>query len=181
MKRIFCLGLVLIFVCLNAPSCKKEEEGPKVALKEEEEEFFKEELPSLEQWAEKEWKDKEWEEEKAPELETTEGLEDAMAATSLHMRRLDGAVKAKNWKQIDTSANRIEDLIAGRCVNLYYRKNPAGVPTDFILIGDRFRISVHALIMAGRKKDLAGVKTYYANVEQSCKDCHERYKKGQGT
>src|SRR3990167_7595364 len=62
-----------------------EREKPEVTIKEEEEQFLKEELPPLEEWAKREW---EAEKEEMP-LETEKGLQEAMAATSLNMRRLD--------------------------------------------------------------------------------------------
>ncbi len=142
-------------------------------MKEEEEEFLKEELPPLEEWARKEWEEGKEE----ISLETKVGLEQAMAATSLNMRRLDRAVDKKDWEAISTSSRKIEELIAGRCVNLYYQKNPAGVPTDFIVIGDQFRRSIRQLILAGDSKDIKVVKQRYDEVSRTCYSCHEKFKK----
>lgn len=150
-----------------------EREKPEVTMKEEEEQFLKEELPPLEEWAKREW---EVEKEEMP-LETEKGLQEAMAATSLNMRRLDRAVEKKDWDTINTSSRKIEDLIAGRCVNLYYQKNPAGVPTDFILIGDQFRKTIMLLIQAGDRKDAKMTKLRYDEVSRTCYDCHDKFKK----
>jgi hypothetical protein len=169
-KTYFSILAWLLFIALLA-GCEREK--PEVALKEEEEEFLKEELPPLEEWAEKEWE----EEREEIKLETEKGLNEAMAATSLNMRRLDRAVEKKDWENISTSSRRIEDLIAGRCVNLYYQKNPTGVPTDFILIGDQFRKAIMLLIQAGDRKDIKMIKSRYDEVSRTCYDCHEKFKK----
>lgn len=162
--------LVCLFFALLV-SCEREK--PEVALKEEEEEFLKEELPSLEEWARKEWEEGREE----IKLETKEGLGQAMEATGLNMRRLDRAVGKKDWESIAESSRKIEELIAGRCVNLYYQKNPAGVPTDFILIGDQFRKAIRSLVLAGDRKDIKAVQLRYDEVSRTCRDCHDKFKK----
>ncbi|HHT9119919.1 MAG TPA: hypothetical protein ACFYD3_05180 [Candidatus Hypogeohydataceae bacterium YC41] len=172
-KAYLYIPIMLVFIALLM-SCKREK--PEEALKEEEvkqeKEFLKEELPPLEGWAQKQW-----EEEKEIKLETEQGLEEAMAATSLNMRRLDRGVQKKDWKVINESSRKIEDLIAGRCVNLYYKKNPAGIPTDFIVIGDQFRRAIRQLILAGDRKDINMVKLRYDEVSRTCSDCHEKFRK----
>lgn len=169
--------LILIGLIAIASLVGCERDKPEVALKEEEaqqeEAFLKEELPPLEEWAKGEWE----EEKEEIRLETEKGLTEAMAATSLNMRRLDRAVDKKDWAAISTSSSKIEDLIAGRCVDLYYKKNPSGVPTDFILIGDQFRKTIRLLVQAGDKKDIGQVKLRYDEVSRTCYDCHEKFKK----
>ncbi len=177
MKKILCLGLVLMLISMSSISCKKEPEEVTVAQKEEEEEFFKEELPRLEEWAEKEWEEREWVEEEPIELETTGGLKEAMAATSRAMRQLSRSVKKENWETIVDSGRKVEDLIAGRCVTLYYKQHPSGVPTQFIVIGDRFRNAIHSLVMAARASNSEGVLSNFLTVKGTCKDCHKLFRK----
>jgi hypothetical protein len=173
-KPYLSISIGLVFMALLM-GCEREK--PKVVLEEEEvkeeEEFLREELPPLEEWAQREWE----EEKEEIKLETKTGLEQAMAATSLNMRRLDGAVGKKDWETISATSQKIEDLIAGRCVDLYYQKNPAGVPTDFIVIGDQFRKSIRLLVMAADKKDIKAIKLHYDEVSRTCYDCHQKYKK----
>lgn len=179
MKRLLSIGLVLLLISVSSLTCKKEEEK-KVALKEEEKEFFKEELPALDEWAKKKWAEKEWsKEEEIVELETPKGLQEAMASTSMNMRRLSRGVEKKDWEAVVESATKIEDLIAGRCVNLYYKEHPEGVPTDFVLIGDKFRISIRSLVLAGKARNISSVQSNFDKVQQTCKDCHNIYKKEQ--
>ncbi len=174
LHRYICFSVVLfaflVFGCeRDKPKVVVEEEE----VKEREEEFLREELPPLEEWAEREWA----EEKEEIVLGTKEGLEEAMAATSLNMRRLDRAVQKKDWGSIVESSEKIEALIAGRCVDLYYKKNPAGVPDDFILIGDQFRKTARLLVLAGKKKDVDAVKRRYDDLSLTCSDCHEKFKK----
>lgn len=169
LSAVYCLlSTILLVGCeREKPEALKEEEAR------EEEKFLKEELPPLGEWAQKEWEA----EKEEIKLETNEGLGQAMEATGLNMRRLDRAVGKKDWEAIAESSRKIEDLIAGRCVNLYYQKNPAGVPTDFILIGDQFRKTIRLLILAGDKKDIKTINLRYDEVSRTCYDCHQKFKK----
>lgn len=175
MKNVLYLGLILLLISVNSMSCKKEPEETTVALREEEE-FFREELPKLEEWAEKEWEEREWVEEEPVELETVGGLKEAMAATSRAMRELGRSVSKENWKAIVDSGRKVEDLIAGRCVTLYYKQHPSGVPTQFIIIGDRFRNSIHSLVMAANAGNADVVRSNFLSVKSTCKDCHKLFK-----
>ncbi len=143
----------------------------------EEEEFFQEEIPSLDEWAQQEWQEAEWEEEEEPiELETAGGLKEAMAATSRAMRQLTRSVKKDDFEEVIDSGTRVEDLIAGRCVTLYFKQHPSGIPTDFIVIGDRFRTSIQALVREAKAGRAEGVRDEYVKVKATCKGCHNLFK-----
>lgn len=177
MKKALCLVLILLFVTVHATSCRKQpEEETVVALREEEEEFFKEEIPPLDEWAEQEWEGRELEEEEPIELKTSGGLKEAMAATSRAMRRLSRSIKKEDWEETKASGKEVEDLIAGRCITLYYRQHTSGVPTEFIIVGDRFRIAIHSLIMAARGRNTRDVQREFSVVRGTCKDCHKLFK-----
>ncbi len=177
MRTTLYLGLILLLISAGLTSCKKEDEEVTVVQLEEEEEFFKEEIPGLDEWAEQEWEKREWVEEEPIELATTGGLKEAMAATSRAMRQLSRSVKKDDWEEIKDSGKRVEDLIAGRCVTLYYKQHPAGVPTQFIISGDRFRTSIQALIRAAKARNTDDVLSEFTTVKATCKDCHELFKK----
>lgn len=182
MSKALYLCLILLLVSVNSISCrKKEPEEQQVVLKEEEKEFFEEEIPSLEEWATQEWEQREIPEAEPPiELETAGGLKDAMAATSRAMRELSRSVEKDDWGEIKSSGQRVEDLIAGRCVTLYFKQHPSGVPTDFIVIGDRFRNSIQALVREARAGRSDLVRDEFSKVKASCKDCHKLFKKDGG-
>ncbi|MCP4364660.1 MAG: cytochrome c, partial [Planctomycetes bacterium] len=62
------------------------------------------------------------------------------------------------------------------CVKLYFKQHPSGIPTDFIVIGDRFRNSIQALVREakdGREDEVGGE---YVKVKATCKDCHNLFK-----
>ena len=182
MSKALYLCLILLLVSVNLISCrKKEPEEQQVVLKEEEKEFFKEEIPPLEEWATQEWEEREVTEAEPPiELETPGGLKEAMASTSRAVRELSRSVEKDDWEEIKNSGRKVEDLIAGRCVTIYFKQHPSGVPTDFIVIGDRFRNSIQALVreaQAGRG-DL--VRDEFGKVKATCKDCHKLFKKDGG-
>ncbi|MEE9200039.1 MAG: hypothetical protein V3V45_01195 [Candidatus Brocadiales bacterium] len=177
MKKALCLVLILLFIAAQATSCRKRpEEETVVALREEEEEFFKEEIPPLDEWAEQEWDGRKLEEEEPIELKTTGGLKEAMAATSRAMRRLSRSIKKEDWEETKASGKEVEDLIAGRCITLYYRQHTSGVPTEFIIVGDRFRVAIHSLIMAARGRNTRDVQREFTVVRGTCKACHKLFK-----
>ncbi|MCB7128297.1 MAG: hypothetical protein J3T61_02015 [Candidatus Brocadiales bacterium] len=185
MKKSLYLGLMLLlFISVNTVSCERAEEEPEeetmVALREEEEEFFGEKIPALEEWAEQEWEERapveEEEGEEPVELETPGGLKEAMAATSRAMRRLSRSVKKDNWEGIKDSGKQVEDLIAGRCVTLYFKQHPSGVPTEFIIIGDRFRAAIQSLVRGAKGRNSNDVLREFFVVKGTCKDCHKLFK-----
>lgn len=181
MNKALYLGLILLLVFVNSISCKKKEpEEELVVLREDEKEFFQEEIPSLEEWATQEWKERGLleEEEQPIELETPGGLKEAMAATSRAMRQLSRSVNKDDWTAIIDSGRKVEDLIAGRCVTLYFKQHPSGVPTDFIVIGDRFRNSIQALVREARAGRSDVVRDEFIKVKATCKDCHKLFKEG---
>jgi hypothetical protein len=182
MKTTLYLALALLFVsvsfvsCDNGPDTDIDEETT-VALREEEEEFFQGEIPALDEWAQQEWQEAEWEEEEEPiELETAGGLKEAMAATSRAMRQLTRSVKKGDFEEVIDSGTRVEDLIAGRCVTLYFKQHPSGIPTDFIVIGDRFRTSIQALVREAKAGREDMVREEYVKVKATCKGCHDLFK-----
>jgi hypothetical protein len=187
MKTTLYLALALLFVSVSFVSCDKgpdtytdtdtdTDDETTVALMEEEE-FFQDEIPSLDEWAQQEWQEAEWEEEEEPiELETTGGLKEAMAATSRAMRKLTRSVKKDDFEEVIDSGTRVEDLIAGRCVTLYFKQHPSGIPTDFIIIGDRFRTSIQALVREAKAGRAEGVRDEYVKVKATCKGCHDLFK-----
>ncbi len=107
-------------------------------------------------------------------LSEKETLEQAMKKTSSDTRRLARAIESRDWIEIEMWANELKQGIGVSCVNLYIKNHP-GVPTEFIVLGDRFYNATNRLILSCKKRDAEIADAQFGKMLKACDMCHEGY------
>lgn len=174
-KKALCLGLFL--VSLADLSCERllelvfqTEEVKEKKVSPEKEVKEAEEAPEPEDWKKLE---------PIPVKESDGELKAVMEEASKYMKSLDNAIKSGNWPATGKSAEKLEELIGRRCVNLYVKMHP-DTPQEFVNISQRFYDDVLKLLMAQRYQKTELAETQFQKMKASCEECHQRFRKERG-
>lgn len=125
------------------------------------------------------WKKLEPISEPIPVKETDGELKAVMEEASKYMKSLDNSIKNGNWPATGKSAEKLEELIGQRCVNLYVKTHP-DTPEEFVNISQRFYDDVLKLLMAQRYQKTELAEEQFQKMKASCEECHQRFRKEKG-
>ncbi len=102
------------------------------------------------------------------------------AKFKMHMKSLDEfndalaeSIEELNWDDIGKYAI----LLKNASPLIYTGKKNVELPKEFLMLDTRFHIQTLAVIVASESREIVNLNIEYERLQQTCDDCHEKYKK----
>lgn len=98
----------------------------------------------------------------------------------MHMKFLDEyddalavAIESQNWEDISKYAM----LLKNTSPLIFTGKRKVELPKDFVLLDTSFHFQSLAVVEASESREMVSLNIEYEKLQQTCDECHERYKK----
>ncbi|MBS1257438.1 MAG: hypothetical protein MAG551_00482 [Candidatus Scalindua arabica] len=98
----------------------------------------------------------------------------------MHMKSLDEyddalaeSIESQNWNDISKYAM----LLKNTSPLLFTGKKKVELPKDFIIFDTSFHFQSLAVVEAAESREMVSLNIEYEKLQQTCDDCHEKYKK----
>jgi hypothetical protein len=98
----------------------------------------------------------------------------------IHMKFLDeyddalaAAIESQNWDDISKYAM----LLKNTSPLIFTGKRKVELPKEFVLLDTSFHFQSLAVIEASESREMVSLNIEYEKLQQTCDDCHEKYKK----
>lgn len=130
-------------------------------------------------------KDKKIEKREEEERETVPDIVDntiyeSVSKFRMHMKSLDEyddalaeSIECQNWGDICKYAM----LLKSTSPLLFTGKRKVELPKDFIMFDTFFHFQSLAVVEAAESREMVSLNIEYEKLQQTCDDCHEKYKK----
>ena len=98
----------------------------------------------------------------------------------MHMKFLDEyddalavAIESQNWDDISKYAM----LLKNTSPLIFTGKRKVELPKEFVLLDTSFHFQSLAVVEASESREMVSLNIEYEKLQQTCDDCHEKYKK----
>jgi len=98
----------------------------------------------------------------------------------MHMKFLDEydnalavAIESQNWDDISKYAM----LLKNTSPLIFTGKRKVELPKEFVLLDTSFHYQSLAVVEASESREMVSLNIEYEKLQQTCDDCHEKYKK----
>ena len=98
----------------------------------------------------------------------------------MHMKFLDEyddalavAIESQNWDDISKYAM----LLKNTSPLIFTGKRKVELPKDFVLLDTSFHFQSLAVVEASESREMVSLNIEYEKLQQTCDECHEKYKK----
>ena len=98
----------------------------------------------------------------------------------MHMKFLDKyddalavAIESQNWDDISKYAM----LLKNTSPLIFTGKRKVELPKEFVLLDTSFHFQSLAVVEASESREMVSLNIEYEKLQQTCDDCHEKYKK----
>ena len=98
----------------------------------------------------------------------------------MHMKFLDEyddalavAIESQNWDDISKYAM----LLKNTSPLIFTGKRKVELPKEFVLLDTSFHFQTLAVVEASESREMVSLNIEYEKLQQTCDDCHEKYKK----
>ncbi len=98
----------------------------------------------------------------------------------MHMKFLDeyddalaAAIESQNWDDISKYAM----LLKNTSPLIFTGKRKVELPKDFVLLDTSFHFQSLAVVEASESREMVRLNIEYEKLQQTCDECHEKYKK----
>lgn len=89
---------------------------------------------------------------------------------------LDEAIKKKKWDKITLYAKHVDSL-GEMLLSEKWDIDTKDIPQEFFEIDQKFQESRGFIIETSEKKDTKGLRSEFKRFQETCKQCHAKYKK----
>jgi hypothetical protein len=107
-------------------------------------------------------------------------LYESKSKFKMHMQSLDEfddalaeSIERQNWNDIGKYAM----LLKNTSPVIYTGKKKAELPKEFIMLDTFFHLQTLAVVEASESREMVRLNIEYEKLQQTCSDCHEKYKK----
>lgn len=124
------------------------------------------------------------EENMMPPIPQDEGTNDTLYTSAskfrMHMKSLDEyedelaiSIERQNWEDIGKYAM----LLKSTSPLIYTGKKKVDLPKEFIMLDTIFHFQSLAVVEAAESREMVRLNIEYEKLQQTCDDCHRKYKK----
>lgn len=153
MKKLLVVNIITMLVALSTLSCGKVEEEMVVN-----------------------------EENVVPDIQDEGGnaLYENITNFRMHMQDLDDfdealgkSIDSQNWEDVGKYAMQLKNTSPV----IFTGKGKDKLPFDFVILDTKFHLQALAVAQAAKAREMVSLNIEYEKLQQTCDNCHERYKK----